>query len=162
MRLLIGEDRLVAEWVRRQIPHMEGADFGACTAVGVIDEDANILGGVVWHNYRPQFRTIEWSAAATTANWLSATLITDIMRYPFEQLGCQKIRALIPLRNERARRFHKRFGFKQEGQLRREFGSQDAICYGLLRSEWRKSPLNLERETHGQERTSGAAADRSH
>lgn len=142
MRLWYGSTPLVAEWVRRQIPHMDGGDFGPCEAIGIINNDGEILGGVVFHGMVG--RTIQWSAAAKTANWLRPDLIADIMDYPFKQLGCVRITAFIPRRNKRARDFHVRFGFKHEGTMRRQFGGDDAAIYGLLAADWRRSPFNTE------------------
>lgn len=162
MKLLLGQDALVGEWILRRIPHMHGVAWDKFVAVGVIDEDDNMLGGVAYHNFQPAYRSIEWSAASDGANWLSRAIINDILRYPFEQMGCVRLTAVIPRKNVKARTFHSKFGFKQEGNVRRGFGGDDAIIYGLMASEWRKSPLNLKREKHGQERTGGAAADRPH
>lgn len=148
MRLLLGHDALVAEWVRRRIPHLAHTDgFGPCTAMGVIggEDGASLLGAVVFHAYLPTNRSIHWSAAAATPNWLNRQIITDILRYPFGQLDCVRITAVIPRRNKRSREFQERFGFKHEGTLRREFGGDDGCIYGLLRSEWNKSRFNLDR-----------------
>lgn len=145
---MLGQDELVAEWVRRRIPHMQahGQSFGPCVTIGVINANADMLGGVVFHSYRSAFRSIEWSAAAASANWLSPRIVSDIMSYPFGKLDCKRITATIARRNKRAREFHTRFGFRQEGLIRNGFGSQDACIYGLLASEWRRSPFNVKRE----------------
>ena len=152
MRLLLGHDELVAEWIRRRIPHMANTDgFGQCVTMGVIggDDGATMLGAVVFHNYLPVNRSIHWSAAAVTPNWLNRRIITDILRYPFKQLDCVRITAVIPRRNRRSRDFQERFGFKHEGTMRREFVGDDACVYGLLRSEWNKSRFNLDRPQQG-------------
>jgi RimJ/RimL family protein N-acetyltransferase len=159
-KLLIGHDFSVAEWVRRRIPHMRKGSFGAPLpngtlpygAIGVTDgkDDWNLLGGVVFHGFLPNYRSIQWSAASDSTHWLSRSLITDIMKYPFLVQGCVRVTAYIPRRNERARKFHTTFGFKQEGLIRRGFGDDDCFVYGLLASEWRKSRFNLDRQTNNQ------------
>lgn len=162
MKLLIGHSALVAEWTRRQIPHMAGGDFGPCEAIGVIGgkDGADLLGSVVFHNYLPQYGSIEWSAAAKTARWLNPQIISEIVAYPFEQLGCKRITAVIPKKNKRACDFHWRFGFKHEGTIRRLFGSQDAFVFGLLQSDWAKSPFNVNRKI--PEKTSSPEAPAVH
>lgn len=139
-----------AEWVAARIPHMRTGTFGPCVTIGVAGKqpgsDPRLLGAVVFHDYRPQYRSVEWSAAADDPRWLSPKLIGQIMRYPFDQLNVRRITAVIPRRNERSRDFHARFGFKQEGSIRRGFGSDDAIVYGLMRADWARSPFNLSRE----------------
>ena len=148
MRLLMGKDPLVAEWVRRRIPHMtHSKGFGQCVAIGVINEaKSELVGGVVFHDYRQSVRSIEWSAASDQPNWLNVEIINQIMRYPFDQLNCVRITAIIPRRNKRSRAFQEKFGFRQEGLVRRGFGGDDACIYGLLASDWKKSRFNLRRE----------------
>lgn len=144
MKLLFGQDARVAEWVSSKIPHMHGHGFGQCTAIGVLNSKSELVGGCCFHDWRERFRTLEWSAAATDPRWLTPKIISGIMAYPFAQLQCRKIRAIIPRKNIRAREFHTRFGFKQEGCLRREYGGDDAIPYGMLLSEWKRSPFNID------------------
>lgn len=156
-KLLFNHDWAVAEWVRRRIPHMRNGSFGEPDlngrlpfgAIGITDgkEEWTLLGGVVFHDYRKQYRSIQWSAASDDPRWLNRTLITDIMKHPFEMLGCVRLNAYIPRRNERARKFHKVFGFQQEGLMRRGFGDDDCAIYGLLVSDWRRSRFNLNRQT---------------
>jgi len=157
------KDLLVAEWVRLRIPHMEHGGFGAplpggrlpYVAYGVIGgpDRVTMLGGVVFHNYVPAYRSIEWSAASVTPCWLNREIISDILSYPFGKLGCARITAIIPKPSgkpddpaQRACDFHWRFGFKHEGTVRRLFGGRDAFIFGLLASEWRKSRFNTHRE----------------
>lgn len=147
MKLQFGKDELVAEWIASRIPHLRGEGLGPCVTMHVTDDACTkILGAVAFQNHRPQYRSIEWSAAADTANWLTPKIINQIMRYPFVQLGCVRITAFIAKRNTRSRDFQERFGFKQEGTLRRQFGGDDCLVFGMLKSDWAKSPFNLERE----------------
>jgi RimJ/RimL family protein N-acetyltransferase len=146
VKLLIGEDAYVSAWVAKRIPHMHGEPFPPCTTIGVVNEEGDMLGGVVFTNHHPRYRSVEWSAAADSANWLSRPIINTIMMYPFEQLGCVRITAIIPRRNKRSREFQEKFGFKNEGLVRRGFGGDDALIFGLMRSEWARSPLNMRRE----------------
>ena len=140
MHLVLGQDRDVAAWVAARIPHMAaGEGFGPCAAIGVADESGRALGGVVFSNFQPRYRSIEVSFAAETPRWLTARLIGGILSYPFVQLGCQRITAVTPRRAARARRFLDRFGFRREGVVRKGFGADDAIVSGLLEREWRGS-----------------------
>lgn len=147
MKLITGKHEETAAWITRRIPYLRGASLGPCVAFAVADDHGTkILGAVAFHGYRPQFRSIEWTAASDTANWLSVSIINQIMRYPFEQLDCARITAYIAKKNIRSREFQVRFGFKHEGTLRRQFGRDDCCVFGLLQSEWRKSRFNLKRE----------------
>jgi RimJ/RimL family protein N-acetyltransferase len=57
------------------------------------------------------------------------------MRYPFIQLGCNRITAITKAKNQPARAFLCRLGFHLEGVHPGVFLDDDAISYGLLRSD---------------------------
>jgi RimJ/RimL family protein N-acetyltransferase len=111
----------------------------------VVDKHDNLIGGVVFNAYQPQYRNIEVSFASTRANWLTPSLVTGILRYPFYQLGAARITSLTPKRLRPARQFLSKFGFKHEGTIRRGYGDDDCIISGLLESEWRCHRFNKER-----------------
>jgi RimJ/RimL family protein N-acetyltransferase len=144
LRLVSGPfSPLVAQWVADQIGH--GLDWGPCEAIGVVDKHDNLVGGVVFNQYQPQYRNIEVSFASTRADWLTPRLVTGILRYPFQQLGAARITSLTPKRLRPARQFLSKFGFKHEGTIRRGYGDDDCIISGLLESEWRVHRFNKDR-----------------
>lgn len=130
MRLVLGQDRLVAAWVRARIPH---AEFGECAAIGLARGDA-LIAGCVYHNYLPDYGNIELSIAGE-GYWARPEAIAAFLRYPLGQLGCRRVTACVPARNAPARRFVRKVGFRKEGCLRQGYGRDDLIVYGLLRSE---------------------------
>lgn len=155
MRLVLGQDALVADWVARRIRHVgQGVNFGPCSAIGVMDSQGVLVGGVVYHSWREAYRDIELSFAADAdaevrdrikANgtrmvsgrrWLTRPIVCSLLSYPFEQLGCNRITGVTPRKATSARRFLDHFGFKREGCVRQGFGDDDAIVSGLLRREW--------------------------
>lgn len=139
MRLLLGHDADVAAWVAAHIPQMQDSlGFGPCAAIGVLDAKGAPMGGVVFHNYQPTFRTIDLSGAAVSARWLTRRIVHDILAYPFEQLDCLRISSITAKRNHQARAVLEKLGFRREGGHRLGFGVYgDAISYGLLQREWR-------------------------
>jgi len=153
LRLLFNQDRAVAHWVAEHIPHMAahiqdfgyGEVFGVGAAIGVVDKRDELVGGVVYHNYDPYYRSIELSCAASTSRWLTREMVGGLLRYPFTQLNCQRCTAVTPRRATSARRFLEGLGFKREGSVRRGFGDDNAIIYGLLAEEWAQHPLNRAR-----------------
>ncbi|HAM49001.1 MAG TPA: hypothetical protein DCO73_14805, partial [Alphaproteobacteria bacterium] len=60
--LLFGLDQAVSEWVAERIPHMYGQRFGPCAAIGVVS-NGKMLAGVVYHDYQPEYGTIQLSMA---------------------------------------------------------------------------------------------------
>lgn len=162
MHLVVGQDQLVARWVAERIPQMAMhglVDFGPSTAIGVASADGELLGGVVYHNWRPAFRDIELSFASGSKRWLSKSIITGLLSYPFDQLDCRRVTALTPRKATSARAFLDQFGFVREGVHWRAFGNDDAISSRLKRSDWAKHRFNLQRgPIDGQVRSPGPHA----
>lgn len=136
MRLVTDDSANVAAWVRSRIPFPR-ASFGECVAVGVVGNDGQALGGVVFHDYQPECGTMCFSIAADSARWCTKRLIGRIMLYPFEQAGVNKLWAVMAAGNERAIRLSKGLGFKQEARLHQHFGKQDAVVVRLFAREYR-------------------------
>lgn len=170
MNLLFGHDRDVAHWVACQIPHMHrriprfapGEAFGPGAAIGVLDAQGRMVGGCVYHNWDEDCGSMEISCASTTPSWLKPGVMRALLRYPFAQVGCQRLTACTPRRATSARQFLERLGFKREGCVRRGFGDDHAIIYGLLAEEWAESSLNRparqQRLIRGQEDRAYSAA----
>ena len=131
MNLLLGCDAQVTAWVGERL----GQRFDATAAVGVLGEDETMIGAVAFHTFTGQDIVI--SAAADTPRWLTRGLLRVLGQYVFRQLGCRRCTAIVAKRNHRSRAAVERLGFEREGRLRKYFGDQDAIIYGLLREEWR-------------------------
>lgn len=74
-------DPRVAGWVAARIPACQRG-FGDCRSVGVF-RDGALIAGVVYHNWSPEFETIEMSAAANTRSWLTRSIIHQVFAYPF-------------------------------------------------------------------------------
>ena len=153
MRLLFGQDRDVAHWVAQHIPHMAiripdfgyGETFGMGAAIGVIDSEGVLAGGVVYHNYDPYCRSMELSCASTTPRWLTREIVGGLLRYPFLQANCQRLTSVTPRRATSTRRLLEGLGFRREGSIRRGFGDDNAIVYGLLAEDWAAHRLSQPR-----------------
>lgn len=136
MKLVLGQDAAVAAWVARKLGFDDPEFFGPCSAILVSDDQHNALAGVVFSGYRDIYKSIEISCAADSPRWATRGVIHALLRYPFDQLGCERVQVTIPLRNERARRFCKGIGFTQEGIMRRGFGRDHAVVMSMLRHEY--------------------------
>jgi RimJ/RimL family protein N-acetyltransferase len=66
--------------------------------------------------------------------------LTGLLGYAFTQMKLHRVEADVDPRNSRSIRTLERLGFKKEGHLRERWKVsgeiQDALFYGLLRSEW--------------------------
>ena len=134
--LLYGHSEKVAEWVKDRIPQVE--TFGPCSAIGVMSE-GRLIAGVVYHDYRAQFGTIQLSMAADSPMWARKDLIGALLAYPFGQLECYKCRLIIPADNALSIRNNEHIGFKREAILAHEFGKgRHAHIYRMIKPDFEK------------------------
>lgn len=136
MNLLYGADEAVGAWVLSRIPNMPRLPV-PYVGIGVV-QGAQLVAGVLYHGYSPEFGSIDVSIAADTPRWISRQRVSLILGYPFRQLGCGRVTAAIMSSNSRSIRLCEGLGFKREGLLRRGFGRDDAVVLGLLREEWER------------------------
>lgn len=138
MKVVVDRSGAVARWVASRIPLMDGTLGFEVKAVafGILSDDGPPLGGVVFTDWQPAYRSIQVSFASVSPRWLTPRLVTAILDYPFGQLACQRITSLTPSTAASAVGFLERFGFVREGLIRRGFGTDDAIVSGLLAEDW--------------------------
>jgi len=97
-----GHDEVVSRFVADLIPHMGGRGFAPnAKAIGVIDEEGRLIGGLVYHNYEPAAAIIEISGAAIHPRWLTRGTIARMYQYPFITCGCQMVFQRTPADDER-------------------------------------------------------------
>ena len=146
MKLFYGADEFLAKWVMSRLP-TEHHGFGPCVAIGV-QSHGQLAGAVVFHEYRPHCKSIQMSCAGAHKRWLSRTALEVFFSYPFVQLQCERITAIVAKKNRPSRSLVEGVGFKLEGVVRKGFGLDDAIIYGMLKHEcrWLKG-LRHERRT---------------
>lgn len=111
-------DERVTGWVLDRLPDVN--DFGPCQSIGVVTD--RLVAGVVFHGFRPEYRTAEVSIAADTANWARPHIVRSILEYPFRQLDVYALYSTILLTNERARRFNLHLGFSRPVTIGHFFG----------------------------------------
>lgn len=132
--LLYGHSDEVAEWVMDRIPEVE--TFGPCSAIGVIS-DNRLIAGVVYHEYRAQYGTIQLSMAADSPMWARKDIIKALLDYPFGQLEVYKCRLAIPAYNAMSIRNNEHIGFTREAILAHEFGKgKHAHIYRMIKPDF--------------------------
>lgn len=144
MKLLYSHSDEVATWVGWRIPYVAkrlardptAPPFGPAQAIGVINEAGELVAGVVYHGYDQDCPSVEMSFAASTPKWLTRAIIGELLRYPYDGLGCKRITGVTPRKATSARRFLEKFGFRREGVATDAFGDDDAIISRLLKREW--------------------------
>jgi RimJ/RimL family protein N-acetyltransferase len=108
------------------------------TYLGVATDAGSLVAVVGYTDFQEQYGDIRMHIAASDARWATRTIIGQLLRYPFGQLQCQRVTAIIPARNARAQRLLRGLGFLEEGRVRRAFGDDDALVHGLLFEEARR------------------------
>lgn len=133
------ENARMAEWVAARIPHMHGGDFGLCVSGGVI-RDGALVAGVVFHEYQPDYSTMQVSIAAD-GPWATRPVIRAMFQYPFGQVGVDVLWAAMPHDLPDIHAFNRRLGFKKEATLRHRFGrKRHAVIASMTRGEWQRTP----------------------
>lgn len=133
MTPIVGHDAEIAHWVGQRLDNPDWGEW--YTAIGLGDQ-GKIIAGVIYHNYRPP-TNMEISIATDTPRWATRGNLRMFFHYPFEQLGVTRLTAITGRKNAKVRRFNERLGFVKEGVLRQAYVDDDAVIYGLLRSECR-------------------------
>lgn len=137
-RLLYGYSDEIAAWVADRIPHAN-AFSGPYTAIGVVSGD-NLLAGVVFHEYQPDYGNIQVSMAADSPMWARPEIIAELLAYPFGQLRCWMLYTLIPHDNAPALKVNEHIGVKRKTVVPHYFGrKRHAVVCQMTRTEYLKT-----------------------
>lgn len=136
--LVLGLDREVAQWVAERIETVGDKGFGPCAAIGIA-VDNHLVAGMVYHDYQPDFQTMQLSMAATSPVWAKRDNIAALLSYPFDQLDCFKVWTLTPIDNDRALKVNRHVGFTQEAVLAHQFGrKRHGVVMRLLKPDFHR------------------------
>lgn len=97
----------------------------------MLDDDGMAEGACVFNNY--DGRDVHFTAV--NGHHIRPADARFVARYVFETLGCHRCTAITGRNNGWARKALRQLGFKIEGFMREHFPNDDAVIYGLLRSE---------------------------
>lgn len=114
-------------------------NFGECRALSVFDSDDRLVGGVVFHDWQPDPRTIELTAASTDRRWLTRAVLRSAFNYVFDTCHCQMALARTHEDNATVRRLWKALGAKEFVIPRLEGRSKAGVVLTLTDEAWRKS-----------------------
>lgn len=126
---------ILVNWLRQRIstfppPRDPDSFYGAVMLSG-----GRVVAGCCYHRYAEMFRGIEVTFAADNPMWCRPGNVEKWFAYPFKQLGCERVTMTIARKNKRARAMAKKMGFREEGIARKGFYPDDAVLYGLLRTD---------------------------
>ena len=83
LRYVFDRPEIVANCVAMLIPRCRSRGFGNCSAIGVIDEDGKLIGGIVYNHWDPDAGRVEIHGAAVHPRWLTRQTIFHMFNYPF-------------------------------------------------------------------------------
>lgn len=135
---VIYDDVKIGAWVmaRTPNPQRKGFDTSPPPLRGIgYEVDGKIVAGFIFFNHAEWYKTIDVGIALETKSPILRSILKDVMRYPFIQLGCNRVTAHVPKRAKASRRLVNTVGFTEEGNIRHGFGIDDCIIYGILKKE---------------------------
>lgn len=122
MNLVWDRSEEAMAWAAARIPEMHGRPFPDGRACAFV-RDGEIVGVVAFHDFQPEYRTIQVSAVSEDARWtLARSCWAEAWDYAFKTCGCDKVWTLTPHDNIRALRFVRALGFTAEAILEHQFG----------------------------------------
>lgn len=126
---------MLVAWLMERIPTFPPPPNEASFQGAVMLAGNRIVAGCAYHRYADRFKGIEVTFASDSPMWCRPGNVEKWFAYPFRQLGCERITMTIARRNKRARVMAKKMGFREEGIARKGFYPDDAVIYGLLRTD---------------------------
>lgn len=113
-RVLFGADDLVVRWAGRAIPgFMPSPD---AKALGVVHQ-GNLVAGAIYE----RFNGVHMEVAITAKHgspWASRQVLKHLFGYPFVQMGCVAISALVPMSNLTSLNLATKLGFEPEAYVK--------------------------------------------
>lgn len=137
MRLLVDQPGLVREWVAVHIPNCSRGwpnDY----AIGVVNDNNELIGGSVYHDWSPEYEVIEMSSAAITPKWITRSTLKGLFQYPFGFLKCRMVVMRVSSKNGVMRDIAKRLGCSEYVIKDLRAAGEDECVYTLARADWLK------------------------
>lgn len=129
MDFIYGRDDEIARWVGERL---KIGEFGPKTTIGVTLK-GEIVAGAVYHQYH--WPGIAISLATSTPRWCTRQSLNVLLGYPFVQLECRRLTAVVESTNQQIIALVLRLGFQREGYHPDGFPSGDGLTFGLLRRD---------------------------
>ena len=142
LRYVFDRPDIVANCVAMMIPRCRARGFGKCSAIGIIDEEGKLIGGIIYNQWDPEAGTVQIHGAAVHPRWLTRETIRVMYTYPFHQLGVQMIWQLTPAEDVRLLRQLAAYDYSFI-KLPRMFGREhDGVLCLLTYEDWANNRFN--------------------
>ena len=132
MRFIWDDHDRLGHWVCDQT----GGVYREGVCIGLEHDDGSLAAAVLYDNYNGA--SIQMHVAATTPKFLLwKNYIRACFGYPFLQLGCAIVIALVPAANVRARRMDEWLGFELACGIPQGHPTGDMLIYTMPRAKCR-------------------------
>ena len=132
-KVILDQPQRVGQWVTEQQGKVWSSMAGA--AIGV-EEDGQLIAGVIYESWN-RASIHAHIAALPGRNWLTREYLKLGFGYPFIQLGCSKIIAMVGEKNLAVQRLQKHMGYKLEATLEAAHPDGALLIYTLAREDCR-------------------------
>jgi len=157
---IYGQDEIVADFVARAkvasgFTKRAGFPDKNLRAIGIANDDNELIAGIVYFNYNPEAGTIEMSIEALPKQrWLTPTTLAVMFQYPFLHCGCQMLITKTSARSEHVLRMLAAMNFMLIRHPRAGGRYEDGIVAQLTYEDWLDSKFckrfkhHIVEETH--------------
>jgi RimJ/RimL family protein N-acetyltransferase len=134
VKIVYDEPERFAAWAAEQL-EMGGGFQPPYVVIGGADKDGNPVAACILNCYHNKYGDIEITTVGkgkyTRGFW------GVILSYVWDYLGCNRVTMRMRATNYPVIKLVTHFGAKAEGRLRKYYGTEDAIIFGLLKEESR-------------------------
>ncbi len=136
MRIVVGPE--VVQWVAKRTN--EFGSFGTDIGIGQ-ERNGLLVAGVAYADWNGP-NVVCHIASDGSRRWATREYLRVIFDYPFMQLGCKRITALVGEGNSLSRRFVVHLGFELETTLASAHPTGDLLVYAMFKESCRWTSRN--------------------
>jgi hypothetical protein len=142
LRYIFNQDELVADFVARSkaatgFSWSNGFADRNLRAIGIANDDNELIAGLVYFNYNPEAGTIEMSVEALPKrHWLTRETLAIMFQYPFLHCGCQMLMTRTSVRSEHVLRMLAAMNFMLIRIPRSGGRTEDGVLGLLTYEDW--------------------------
>ena len=141
LKYIFDQDELVADFVARSkiaSGFTKRASFPKnMRAIGIANEDNELIAGIVYFNYNPEAGTIEMSIEALPKQrWLTRETLAIMFQYPFLHCNCQMLMTKTLARSKHVLRMLKAMNFTLIRIPRSGGRNEDGFICLLTYEDW--------------------------
>lgn len=143
MSFVYGNDDICVAWAEARHPVRFRSD---AVAIGRTNDAGELVAVVIFDTFSPTNCNVS-VVSDGSRRWFDRRYATVCMAFPFNQCKFPRITAFVSTLNVESLAFSPRFGWVQEGVMRRAGAKgEDLIIYGMLREEclWLPPPAGAE------------------